>query len=215
MVRNGRTVMPEKCLGPSLHSPWPCYRDPVPIWLTETEYGTLRAACNRAIPPGGDDPGAGDVGAADYIDILLGAFSFDPPRIWAGGPTSGRAGGSARFANFHPLSALDELAWRTRIEGSQGLPGREFNGPVVGYQQRYREGLGRLGEDFATCTPEDQENRLRADPGFLALLVDHTCEGMYGAPEYGGNLDTAAWRSIGFAGDVQPRGWTDTEVSAP
>jgi hypothetical protein len=187
----------------------------VPIWLTETEFNILRVACNRVIPPGGEAPGAGDAGAADYIDTLLGAFSFDPPRIWAGGPTSGRAGGAANFANFHSLSSLDELAWRTRIEGSQGMPGREFNGPVTGYQELYRQGLARLGDDFLTCTPEEQENRLRGDPDFLELLVDHTCEGVYGAPEYGGNRDIVGWRSIGFAGDVQPRGWTDAEVSTP
>jgi hypothetical protein len=38
---------------------------------------------------------------------------------------------------------------------------------------------------------------------------------MYGPPEYGGNRDLAGWRSIGFEGDVQPRGWTDAEVSEP
>ncbi len=187
----------------------------MPIWLTESEYDTLRAACNRLLPPDGDTPGAGDGGSADYIDTLLGAFSFDPPRIWAGGPTSGRAGGEACFGNFHRLSALDELAWRIRIEGSQGRPEREFNGPVTGYQERYRQGLARLGAYFATSNLRLQAARLRADPDFLALLFEHTCEGAYGVPEYGGNHDTAGWRAIGFAGDVQPRGWTDQEVSAP
>lgn len=188
----------------------------MPVWLTEPEYATLRAACDRLIPPDGDFPGAAAAGAADYIDIFLGAFTFDPPRIWAGGPTSGRFGGDARFSSFHRLTALDELAWRTRIEGSQGLPEREFNGPVVGYQQSYREGLAALGDDFASASREEQAVRLHAlDTEFLELLHAHTCEGTYGAPEYGGNRDTAAWRAIGYAGDVQPRGFTDEEVSNP
>jgi hypothetical protein len=38
---------------------------------------------------------------------------------------------------------------------------------------------------------------------------------MYGPPEYGGNRDLVGWQSIGFEGDVQPRGWTDAEVSEP
>ena len=38
---------------------------------------------------------------------------------------------------------------------------------------------------------------------------------MYGAPEYLGNRDLVGWRNIGFAGDVQPRGYTDAEVSQP
>jgi hypothetical protein len=32
---------------------------------------------------------------------------------------------------------------------------------------------------------------------------------------YGGNRDECGWRAIGFDGDVQPRGWTDDEVSNP
>jgi hypothetical protein len=184
--------------------------------LTASEYATLEAACNRLIPEDGDFPGARAAGAADYIDILLGAFSFDPPRIWAGGAFSGRFGGDAGFGDFHRLTALDELAWRTRIEGSQGLPGREFNGPVVGYQEQYRTGLAALGDDFAGASWEVQAGRLHAvDREFFELLHAHVCEGTYGAPEYGGNRDTATWRAIGYAGDVQPRGWTDEEVANP
>jgi hypothetical protein len=187
----------------------------MPVWLTVDEYRVLSAACDRLIPPSGPMPGAADAGVPDYIDQLLGAFSFDPPRIWAGGPTSGRHGGSADFGRFHYLSALDELAWRIRIEGSQGRPEREFNGPVMGLQQRYREGVAALGPDFTALGHQEQEDRLRSLPDFVDLLYGHTCEGMYGAPEYGGNRNLAGWQAIGFAGDVQPRGWTDAEVADP
>lgn len=194
----------------------------MPVWLTEQEYRTLEAALARLIPPGPVDPGTGEplagaleAGAADYVDTLLGAFSFDPPRIWAGGPTSGRTGGEEGFARFHRLTALDELAWRTRIEGSEGRPEREFNGPVVGLQQRYREGLALLGEDFCELPAEERDERLRANPELTDLLYEHACEGTYGAPEYGGNRDGAGWRAVRFDGDVQPRGWTDAQVSFP
>src|SRR6187455_2334210 len=104
---------------------------------------------DRLIPP--DDvgaPGAKAAGAADYVDGLLGAFLVDPPRIWAGGPFSGRHGGEAGFEQFLELGAVEELAWRTRIEGSQGRTEREFNGPVVGLQERYVTGIAALGADF-------------------------------------------------------------------
>lgn len=186
----------------------------MPVFFTDDEYAVVQAACARLIPTD-QDPGATEAGIVDYVDTLLGAFSFDPPRIWAGGPFSGRFGGDPGFAAFHPLTPLDELAWRTRLEGSLGIPAREFNGPVVGLQQRYREGVAALGTDFAAVDGDKQDRRLREHAEFTRLLYEHACEGMYGAPEYGGNRDLVGWRYIGFAGDVQPRGWTDEEVSQP
>jgi hypothetical protein len=186
----------------------------MPIWLTDDEFASLTAACARLIPAD-ETVGAVEAGAPDYIDQMLGAFLVDPPRIWAGGPSSGRFGGEAGFVTFHRLTALDELAWRMRIEGSLGLAEREFNGPVIGWQQIYRDGLAALGPDFCEVGGDEQDERLRAQHEFTTVLYEHCCEGMYGAPEYGGNRDTAAWQAIGFLGDVQPRGYTDAEVSGP
>jgi hypothetical protein len=158
-------------------------------------------------------PDATEAGAVDYIDGLLGAFLVDPPRIWASGPFSGRFGGAPSFADFHRLTAQDELAWRTRIEGSQGVPERERLGPVVGLQEQYSEGLAALGEDFPALEGDQQDERLRSAGLFVNLLYEHVCEALYAAPEYGGNRDLAGWRSIGYLGDVQPRGYSDEEVS--
>jgi gluconate 2-dehydrogenase gamma chain len=107
---------------------------------------------------------------------------------------------------------VEELAWRTRIEGSQGRPEREFNGPVIGLQERYAAGLAALGEDFVDLEGDEQDARLAADPAFRALLHEHACEGTYGDPVYGGNRDGVGWRAIGHVGDTQPTGWTDEEV---
>lgn len=184
-------------------------------WLTETEFAILTSACDRVVPASEAGPGAVAAGVPVYIDRLLGAFLVDPPRIWARGPTSGRFGGESATTEFHSLSPLEELAWRTRIEGSQGLPEREFNGPVVGLQERYRSALSALGADYPDVGPREQDARLASIDGFSELLFQHCCEGLYGAPEYGGNRDGVAWAAIDFAGGVQPRGWTDAEVTEP
>jgi Gluconate 2-dehydrogenase subunit 3 len=190
---------------------------PVPLWFTEVEHRTLAAALDAVIPADDLSPGAGQAGGADYVDLLLGAFSFHPPRIWAGGPFSGRHGGDASFDDWLELGRIEELAWRMRIEGSQGRPEREFNGPVAGWQEQYRSGLANLGPDFADVDRSEQEARLRSrvDDAFRDLLFTHACESLYGDPVYGGNRDGTAWAAIGFDGDVQPRGWTDTEVAKP
>lgn len=184
----------------------------MPNFLSESQRRILDAACARMVPAD-DEPDAAQAGAADYIDGLLGAFLVDPPRIWAGGPFSGRCGGEPAFASFHRLTAHDELAWRTRIEGSKGIPERERLGPVVGLQEQYAAGLAALGEEFPTLPAEQQDERLKSTGSFAQLLYEHVCEGLYAAPEYGGNRNLAGWRSIGYPGDVQPRGYTDDEVS--
>jgi hypothetical protein len=181
-------------------------------FLTAHEHAVLEAAADRLIPPLGAHPGGAALGAATYVDRLLGAFTFEPPLIFAGGPFSGRAGGEASFARFLPLSHHEELAWRTRIEGSLGRPERELNGPTRGWQDVYREGIAALGADFLDTDGEEQDRRLRANRELKALFYTHACEGAYGAPEYGGNPEGAGWIAIEFPGDSQPRGYTDEEV---
>src|SRR5262245_42951285 len=117
-------------------------------FLTDYEHAVVARLADLLLTAHGDFPGAGAAGAADYVDVVLGAFEFDPPRIWAGGPYSGRAGGDAGFDEFLPLSRVEELAWRTRIEGSRGMREREWNGPVRGWQEIYRDSIAALGDGF-------------------------------------------------------------------
>jgi hypothetical protein len=182
-------------------------------FLTEHEHAVVAACADQLLPPYGDFVGGAAAGVADYVDLTLGAFRFDPPRIWAGGPYSGRYGGAASFTEFLPLSRLEELAWRTRIEGSRGIAEREWNGPVRGWQEIYREGIAALGARFLELDDDERFAALDAVPELKSLLFEHACEACYGAPEYGGNRDLTGWRSIGYAGDVQPRGWSDAEVT--
>jgi hypothetical protein len=185
----------------------------VPRFFTEYEYAVVDALADMVIAPLDGHPGGRALGIADFVDNLLGAFTVDPPLIYAGGPFSGRAGGEASFANFLPLSRNEELAWRTRIEGSCGLPEREFNGPVRGYQEVYRDGIAALGADFLDLDKGARLERFKPQRELRTLFYEHACEGAYAAPEYGGNRSGAGWQAIQFPGDAQPRGYTDDEVS--
>jgi len=190
-------------------------------------YETVRALAGLVIPEGLPDdqaPGAVTARVADYIDFLLGAFTVDPPRIYAAGPYSGRHGGENGFAVYLPLSRVKEIAWRNTIEGSQGIAEREFNGPVRGLQEIYSEGIdaldaqarSRYGSDFKTLEPEHQgQIYSMADQEFRAVAFDHTVEGMYAAPEYGGNADCTGWGNILYEGDRQPVGYTRRQVEEP
>ena len=177
--------------------------------MTDGECGSLEAVLDCVLPGDGTSPGAAEAGGVDYIDRLLGAFTFDPPRIFAGGPWK------EDFDDWIELGPSEELAWRMRIEGTLGRPEREFNGPVTGWQQVYRDGLAALGDDFAQLDHASQVAALDARAELRALTFEHACESLYGDPGYGGNRHGAGWAAIGFDGQTQPRGWTDAEVSSP
>lgn len=200
------------------------------VYLSAERLATLRALCAHWIPgpPDDPDPGAAEAGAAEYIDLLLGAFSLPVPPIFAGGPFSHREGGGPNhFAEFLPLDALDERVWRTRIEGSRGLAEREWNGPVVGWQAEYDAGLDALetsaqrcfGRAFAALARWQREAVLGWLPGapadFLALAFAHTLEGTYGAPEYGGNRGRVGWSYTRWPGDHQPQAYTRAQIAEP
>ena len=166
-LRRGGVAGHSTCVGSAA---WPWSSSPR---TSTTSCGSSPTGCCRRRA---SSPAAGATGTADYVDRLLGAFNVDPPRIWAGGPYSGRYGGEPGFERFLPLSRIEELAWRTRIEGSCGIPEREWNGPVRGWQEIYRDGIAALGDDLDLDT----------QPELKQLLFEHACEATYGRPSTAG-----------------------------
>jgi hypothetical protein len=200
-------------------------------FLSAAELDILKALTDRLVPGPPDDPtpGALDAGVPRAIDLLLAAFELDPPLIHAGGPFSDRAGSHHDdFAHFVPLDRQAELGWRIRLEGSRGIPAREFAGPVTGLQEIYRKGLAHLDErshrafgvGFAGASSKQRDELLanQADVElqiFIGAALANTLEAMYGPPEYGGNRGTVGWSSNGWVGDTQPRGFSATGVMSP
>lgn len=200
-------------------------------FLSAERLRALRALCAHWIPgpPDDPDPGAAEAGVADYIDLLLGAFELPQPRIFAGGPFSNRDGGGPDyFSRWLPLDALEERVWRTRIEGSRGLAEREWNGPVRGWQDIYAAGLDALDASaqrwlrrpFAELGTIGRSAVLGWLPGgpdaeFCELAFRQTLEGMYGAPEYGGNRGRVGWAYTHWPGDHQPHTYSEAQVAEP
>lgn len=197
-----------------------------PMFLSDAEMQQLRALV-ATIVPADTAPGADSAGCAEAIQFLLSAFSFSPPMIFAGGPFSNRAGSSVNhFEQFIELDSYETLAWKLRIEGTQGQSERTFNGEQRGWQSIYREGLAALdglsplGLRFVQMPALTQTLLLKttSDAAIVAMMdiaVPQTMEFMYGAPEYGGNADLVAWRYTQYEGDVQPTGYTPEQVIEP
>jgi hypothetical protein len=167
-------------------------------------------ATARLAPGPGDDPaeaghpGARQAGVTGYIDTMLSAFTPAVPLVFAGGPWSNRhAHGPDHMASFLRLDPVTEIAWRKRL---------------AGWRQQYASGIDTLdklaGGDFTKATPARQDTILAREPvsDFASLLFEHTIEGLYSVPEYGGNHDLVGWKDISYPGDSQPQGYPASQV---
>jgi hypothetical protein len=186
-------------------------------FFTAHQAAVVEDATARIAPGPRDDPaeaghpGAREADVTGYIDTMLGALGAlqadhgnPPPVIFAGGPWSNRhTFGPDLMARFVGLDPVARIAWRKRL---------------TAWQTQYSKGIAALdklaGGDFTRASPKKQDKILAAQAvtEFTALLFEHTIEGLYASPEYGGNRGLAGWREIGFPGDIQPRGYTSDEV---
>ena len=174
----------------------------MPVWLDAAEYATVAAACERLIPPLDGHPGAPGARRRRLRRQPARRVHVRPAADLGRRPVLGppRRRRVVRRTSCR-CRRLEELAWRTRIEGSQGIPEREFNGPgrrlAGALPRRHRRARRRLRR---RCPPTSRTPASTPHPTFKALLYTHACEGAYGAPEYGGNRDLAGWRAIEFRG---------------
>lgn len=185
-----------------------------PRFFTSHQAAVVADATARIVPGPRDDPaeaghpGAREADVTGYIDTMLGALADlggpEPPRIFAGGPWSNRnTTGPDLMSRFAALDPVARIAWRRRL---------------AGWREQYIRGIATLdrlaGGDFTRAAPAEQDKILagQAATAFTSLLFEHTIEGLYAVPEYGGNRGLAGWKDIGFPGDTQPRGYTAAEV---
>jgi gluconate 2-dehydrogenase gamma chain len=196
-------------------SPKPAPGPPKHRFFTPHQAAVVEAATARIAPGPHDDPaekghpGAREAGVTGYIDTMLAALpglaaTDDPPAIFAGGPWSNRhTSGPDLMASFAALDPVARIAWGKRL---------------AKWRSQYQAGIEALdklaGGDFTEASQQKQDKILAtASVGaFTSLLFEHTIEGLYGAPEYGGNRGGSGWKEIGFPGDIQPRGYTADEV---
>jgi hypothetical protein len=213
-------------------------------FFTRHERATLAALCDEVLPPEGREPGGARLGAPAYIEGFLTAFDHRVPRIFAGGPFSGRNpfpddtdGTPSRrrpknaFKRFIPLTRVQGIRWRAELFGSAEVAGADFNdgplGPLIGLRDVYRDGLRevdricreRAGTPFVRVPRPERASVMavldrsfprdpRRGTTFMDVVIQHTIEGCFAAPEYGGNRRTRGWQLLRLEGDNQPLGFS-------
>jgi gluconate 2-dehydrogenase gamma chain len=149
-------------------------------FFNDEEAHTVEALAERIIPGEGPDAGATEAGVVYYIDRALAGVSADLQVVYRLGLRAlGALCRAEHGALFHRLPAdqQDEIV-------------RRFLGPEVGDPP--------AGLMFG---PEDQAG---ADDSLISRLMvvvrEHTVEGYFCDPVYGGNRGAVGWRLVGFPG---------------
>lgn len=185
------------------------------IFFDAHQRATVEAAMARIIPTD-DTPGAREARTVDFADGYLSGIE----RIYAKPDGSG----------FEVLDGKRAEAWTRRVEilrekyvaGLVELDRRSrerFGADFVDLIEPQQDEVLRMMERPGTEEHEGTENPLtinyggpvepalqqtnaEADLDFFPLLVQHTRQGFYADPIYGGNAGRAGWQVIGFPGPV-------------
>jgi len=134
-----------------------------------------------------------------------------------------------------PLTRLQRLYWEAELYGSKRLPevaalDAQYGGELIGLRDVYRTGLGQVdersrstfGAPYSRLTTAQQDELFdtmdrdarnfppdtRRGGNFFDRVIQHTFEGCFSAPEYGGNRRGAGWDLVGLDGDSQPLGYS-------
>lgn len=121
------------------------------------------------------------------------------------------------------LIPTDDLGPGADAAGVHVFIDRGLAGPLAAALPLYQATLAALdaalpGDGFAAATPERQDDvvsrlesgRLNGAPeGAFAQMLEHTREGMFGDPVYGGNQAFAGWDLLGYPGIKLL--WTEAE----
>ena len=180
------------------------------------EAETVDAIVARILPGSADDPGAREAGVVFYIDQALGGSNFGfTQKTYQQGP----------FLVVTEEPVTVEASSRRDVYDFVPMPGDDVSRygfqSVLSPQEIYRRGIefidafsqSQFQQDFVNLTPEQQDQILTAmaedtatgfegpsGRAFFTQLRNHTIEGMFGDPMYGGNRDMVGWKLIGYPG---------------
>lgn len=186
-------------------------------FFNPVEAETVAALTARILPGTPEDPGAREAGVVYYIDSsLAGAFGGGfTVKTYTHGPylnvteDQSSVESTSRPNIYHVVEVNEENVSRYGFQS------------ILTPQDLYRRGLESLdrycqaqhGAAFTELTEEQQDSVVEAlanneadgfeapsGQAFFAMLRNHTIEGMFSDPLYGGNRNMAGWRLIGYPG---------------
>jgi gluconate 2-dehydrogenase gamma chain len=188
------------------------------MYFNDFEACTIEAIAERIIPGDGSGAGATQAGVVYYIDRAVSGFSTGLQRVYRLGLRELDALCTRRSsASFVDLNAeqQDEIIRRflgpesgqaTAAHKDVGEDDYDFD-RTAEHQDRSVERPKALEQSGAADAPNasvQDTGRRKADVAllqrFFAVIREHTMEGFFCDPLYGGNRGAVGWRLVGFPG---------------
>jgi gluconate 2-dehydrogenase gamma chain len=164
-------------------------------FFTDLEARTVEAIAERIIPQNGEEAGATQAGVVYYIDRTITGFGRELQRVY-------RLGLRALQRYCEQSYSMGYLEMTPEIQDEVV---RTFLGAEVREEQE--ADLDLLPVDPANPGSTLGSSSLRADAADVDLLVrlfgvvrEHTVEGFFCDPIYGGNRNCVGWKLVGFPG---------------
>jgi gluconate 2-dehydrogenase gamma chain len=161
------------------------------MFLNDTEVATVEALAECIFPTDASGPGAREAQAVVYIDRTLAGFGSSLQKLYRRGLaeldrfTIASRGGKP----FTQLSQSDQVAIVKELESWEVTPASRVDAPQTSTTME---------------ASSQQENAPPTDRSLLfalfAAVREHTIEGVFCDPLYGGNHNFIGWRQVGFPG---------------
>jgi gluconate 2-dehydrogenase gamma chain len=159
-------------------------------FFNDFEARTVEAIAERIIPGGDGDAGATDAGVVYYIDRAVAGFSIPLQKVYRLGLRELEA-----FCRWKSEKSFVELSGDAQDEVV-----RRFLGPESGEAAAAHTSVGEDDYDFGSGHGEARALDESLLERLFAVVREHTIEGLFCDPVYGGNRSAVGWRLVGFPG---------------
>jgi len=171
-------------------------------FFNDFEARTVESIAEHIIPGEGPDAGASQAGVVYYIDRTIAGFSQNLQRIYRLGLRELDAFCDERYA-AHYVDLVPERQDEVVELWLGPATGEPSSGLMFG-----PDDVKRATEGNGSTSGLDRKLLQR----LFAVIREHTVEGYFCDPVYGGNRDSVGWRLVGFPGAYW--GYTAKEMKA-
>ena len=169
------------------------------LFFTDFEARTVEAIAERIVPGDETDPGATDADVITYIDRAVAGFSTALQKVYRLGIRDlGHFCQKQYERPFVDLDAEHQDEVVRRFLGSEGGESAAAYKPVGEDDYDFDSSARHPRHELDRSSAVDFDNSLLQR--MFAVVREHTVEGLFCDPAYGGNRNTVGWRLVGFPG---------------